>query len=247
MCSGIHRPVTKHFRGHKMDEWVITLHDRVIKRFRINEGETLIIGRGSEADVIVDNNAISRQHTSLELKGGVYYVADLYSLNGTKVNDEKIESALPVAKSDKIEIGKFTLKPADLMDATGESYSIAAAPDMNDETIFVGSKKTNKANGPPKKSKDVLDVLEGRAEPDSVSLADTEIVKIGKSSFCNLQISGFLVSDVQCIVEKKEDKFHITPNNGWRKVKLNGMKIYQKHVLRRGDIIQIAGVKIRFK
>jgi hypothetical protein len=49
-----------------MDEWAIVLNDRIIKRFSIEEGQSLTIGRGQESDIVVDNTAISRQHCSLE-------------------------------------------------------------------------------------------------------------------------------------------------------------------------------------
>ena len=74
-----------------MDEWALILNDRIIKRFYIEDGQSLTIGRGNESDVVVDNTAISRQHCTLELKNETYYLTDLYSLNGTKVNGKKIK------------------------------------------------------------------------------------------------------------------------------------------------------------
>ena len=66
-----------------MAVWAIKLHDKVVKQFAIDEGERLVIGRSSEADVVVDNTAISRKHTALERRNGVYFLEDLGSLNGT--------------------------------------------------------------------------------------------------------------------------------------------------------------------
>ncbi|HSH12656.1 MAG TPA: FHA domain-containing protein, partial [Desulfurivibrionaceae bacterium] len=120
-----------------MDEWVLLLNNRIIRRFKIGEGQTLTIGRGQEADITIDNSAISRQHSSLELKGGTYYLTDLYSLNGTKVNGQQIHSAIPIKKSDRIEIGKFTLKPAEALTNEEEVESSSSAMESMDQTIFV--------------------------------------------------------------------------------------------------------------
>ena len=110
-----------------MDEWAIVLNDRIIKRFTIEEGQSLTIGRGQESEIVVENTAISRQHCSLELKGGVYYLTDLYSLNGTQVNGQKVVSAVPVDKTDLIHVSKFILQPSEtvLAEQTVESFAIS--------------------------------------------------------------------------------------------------------------------------
>ena len=57
-----------------MEEWTIMLQERPIKTFAIEEGGRVTIGRGAEADVVIDNTAISRVHAALELQNGVYFV-----------------------------------------------------------------------------------------------------------------------------------------------------------------------------
>ncbi|MCK5404004.1 MAG: FHA domain-containing protein, partial [Desulfobulbaceae bacterium] len=85
-----------------MPQWTITLNDKVLKQFTITDGSSLTIGRSADADVVVDNTAISRKHTSLGLKDGIYYLSDLGSLNGTFVNGQKIEKNVPVSENDRI-------------------------------------------------------------------------------------------------------------------------------------------------
>ena len=60
-----------------MNEWKITLQDRPVQEFRIEDGQTLVIGRGAEADVVIDNTAISRRHASVQLLNGACFVSDL--------------------------------------------------------------------------------------------------------------------------------------------------------------------------
>ena len=110
-----------------MDEWAIVLNDRIIRRFKIDEGQSLTIGRGQESDIVVENTAISREHCSLELQSGVYYLTDLYSLNGTQVNGQKVVSAVPIKKSDLIQVSKFILQPSEtvLAEQTVGSFSVS--------------------------------------------------------------------------------------------------------------------------
>lgn len=232
-----------------MDEWALTLNERVIKCFSIKEGQSLTIGRGSEADIVIDNNAISRQHSCLELKGGVYYLADLYSLNGTKVNGEKIESSVPIAKTDQIEIGKFTLRPFDA-DNEAASGSYSATPAVNDETVFVSSKSATpvgQGRVPRNNAQYLLTVIGGQASPKELILDGKTSVKIGKDPSCDIVMAGFLIARTQCYIIKKENKYFLIPHSSWIKNRINGVKITDEKELRKGDLIEISSVKIRYE
>jgi Protein of unknown function (DUF3662)/FHA domain len=61
-------------------------------RYELN-GEVAVIGRGAEADVVVDDAGVSRRHAELHLKDGKARVVDLGSTNGTYVNGERISVA----------------------------------------------------------------------------------------------------------------------------------------------------------
>jgi len=224
-----------------MEEWALLLNNRIIRRFEIGEGQTLTIGRGQDADVTVDNSAISRQHSSLELKGGVYYLTDLYSLNGTKVNGEKIDSAVPIKKTDLIEIGKFTLKPAEDLTNEEQVASFSSSMEGMDQTIFVNSRP--KKSPPP--SQDTLRVVAGSATPSTQTLSGQNSVKVGKDDSCDIVISGLLVAKTQYFISRNGDYFTVTPGSGWRKVFLNGDKITQEVKLKKGDIITVAGTSLQ--
>jgi pSer/pThr/pTyr-binding forkhead associated (FHA) protein len=225
-----------------MEEWSLILNHRIIKRFSIDEGQTLTIGRGDDADVTVDNNAISRQHSSLELKGGTYFLTDLYSLNGTKVNNKKIVSAVPIEKTDHIEIGKFILKPTALLTDEEEVDSFASSPEGMDQTIYVQS-KTKKT--PP--GQVILKVLEGTATPKSIILSGRDSIKVGKAKSCDLVISGFLVADTQFFINRGDGGFLLSPAASWRKVYLNGKKITKETKIKKGDEIEVASLSFKLQ
>jgi len=224
-----------------MEEWALLLNNRIIKRFTINEGDTLTIGRGQDADITVDNNAISRQHSSLELKGGIYYLTDLYSLNGTKVNGQKIDSSVPIKKTDQIGIGKFTLKPAEFLTSEEAAESICTSIDDMDQTLFIDSRVKKK----PAPIQDLLKVVAGSATPETLALTGIDSVKVGKDTSCDVVISGLFVAKTQFFITKNDSGFNVTPNPGWRKVFLNGDKIQEEVRLSKGDVIRVAGTSLR--
>lgn len=224
-----------------MDEWALILNQRIIKRFSIDEGQTLTIGRGQDADVTVDNNAISRQHSSLELKGGTYYLTDLYSLNGTKVNGKKIVSSVPIRKKDHLEIGKFILRPAELLTDEEEVESFSSSPEIMDQTIFVQSKA--KAKTPA--GQYALQVIDGNASPDKFNLSGIDSIKIGSGHSCDLVISGFFVAKTQFFISRGQGGYSLIPQSGLRKVYVNGKKAKQEIRLKKGDLIKVAGTTLK--
>ena len=51
-----------------------------------------VIGRGREVSLTLPHPLVSRRHTELFEKDGYLYVKDLGSLNGTYVNNRRIET-----------------------------------------------------------------------------------------------------------------------------------------------------------
>lgn len=59
----------------------------------IEDGRTLVIGRGPKCDVLVDHSDTSRRHAAVTLEAGEVKVHDLESLNGTTVNGDAVPPA----------------------------------------------------------------------------------------------------------------------------------------------------------
>ena len=233
-----------------MAEWVVLAKNRIIKRFNIEEGQCLAIGRGANADVIVNNASISRKHTSLELTNGFYYLNDLHSMNGTTVNGEKINSERQILESDKISFGKFTLKPAKFLsgDEIEADSVVADGMDMesHNQTLYVTAihKPEKKGVVAPKYR---LSVLQGFVTPNKLILRGKTIT-VGKNPSSNMVVSGLLAADSAFSVEyRQEEGYFVVPKAGlFNKVMLNGKKIDKGTKLKPMDIIEVGKTKIRF-
>jgi pSer/pThr/pTyr-binding forkhead associated (FHA) protein len=60
---------------------------------RAEQQHSLSIGRDSDADFILDEASVSRQHAKLMYAHGSYVIEDLGSTNGTWLNGEQIRRA----------------------------------------------------------------------------------------------------------------------------------------------------------
>ncbi len=232
-----------------MEEWVILSKNRIIQRFTIKEGQCLAIGRGDEADIIINNASVSRKHTSLELKEGFYYLSDLNSMNGTRVNGEKIYSERQILKSDHIAIGKFILKPAKLLGEEVEAGSVAAGSmdmERDNQTLYVTGihKDHGKVAAAPKKR--LLSVLEGGATPAKLILRGKTITA-GKDPSANLVIPGALLAKTLFVIEYRPEGYVIRPKTGmFSKIMVNGQKINGDKLLNPMDVIEAGKTKIRY-
>jgi hypothetical protein len=74
------------------------------KRHPITKSRT-IIGRGSDADITVDDTGISRKHVEILWDGTRGQVNDLGSTNGSKLNGNPVDKA-PLEPDSLIEIGR---------------------------------------------------------------------------------------------------------------------------------------------
>ncbi|BDA71522.1 hypothetical protein CAL7716_056880 [Calothrix sp. PCC 7716] len=54
------------------------------------KNDQIRLGRSSESDIILDSVQISRFHARIVVQNGNYYLEDLNSVGGTKVNETRI-------------------------------------------------------------------------------------------------------------------------------------------------------------
>ncbi len=70
---------------------------------------TLRIGRDPVSGLRVDHPSVSAEHAELRLRGAVWTVTDLDSINGTWVDGEPVLGALPLAPGSELRLGEVVL------------------------------------------------------------------------------------------------------------------------------------------
>jgi pSer/pThr/pTyr-binding forkhead associated (FHA) protein len=68
-----------------------------------------VIGRAATADLVLDNQLVSRTHAVLETVNEALTIRDLHSHNGTYVNGTRIDSAI-LRNGDEIRIGDYQIR-----------------------------------------------------------------------------------------------------------------------------------------
>jgi hypothetical protein len=121
------------------------------------KGESFVLGRSSTNDIKVVDMGVSRKHCHIFKVGGKFYIEDLKSTNGTRVNGYKLRTGerYEVGENDFIAIGKTVFCLIDF----------PAVNPMEREQIYAGSgtkgaaKKPTKPDGTEAPSKRQLDLI----------------------------------------------------------------------------------------
>ncbi|HCF95599.1 MAG: FHA domain-containing protein [Verrucomicrobiota bacterium] len=86
------------------------------KELRIG-AKPVTVGRGTQVDLQVVDDRVSRMHFGVSLKDGKYVLKDLRSTNGTLINGQKAEGDHVLQEGDTVKVGEsvlvFKLDPTD--------------------------------------------------------------------------------------------------------------------------------------
>jgi hypothetical protein len=72
-------------------------------------GDTIIIGRAVENDIVITSKRVSREHARVRREGWRVILEDLDSTNGTFLNGERVLASVELRDEDRITIGDVTL------------------------------------------------------------------------------------------------------------------------------------------
>jgi len=213
------------------------------------------IGRSPDNDLPVDNLAVSNHHARVYFEAGRLVVEDLDSLNGTFVNDLRVERAT-LHDGDSIWIGKHHIK----VDATADtaipldSGRRAAAPKIN-ETMVLDTKARRDmlqqaaAMGersqfsPGRLKMPTLVVLSGRVGQKEYVLTN-KLTVIGKSPMATVRMRGWFKPQVAAQINQRDDGYYL--GTGAKIPTVNGSPIQGPVRLNDGDLIEICGLRMNF-
>lgn len=74
--------------------------------------DKVLMGRGTDCQVLLPDSAISRRHALIEQRGEQYWLTDLDSRGGTFINDLRLDAklAVPLGEHDRIRIGAWRFR-----------------------------------------------------------------------------------------------------------------------------------------
>ena len=213
------------------------------------------IGRSPDNDIPIDNLAISNNHARVYYEGSRLVVEDLDSLNGTFVNDLRVERAT-LHDGDSIWIGKHHIKVDATADAAipWDTGRKAAAPKIN-ETMVLDTKARRDmlqqaaAMGersqfsPGRLKMPTLVVLSGKVNQKEYVLTN-KLTVIGKSPMATVRLRGWFKPPMAAQINQRDDGYYL--GTGDKVPTINGTPIQGSTRLNDGDLIEVCGVRLNF-
>lgn len=86
------------------------------------DDDSIVIGRGDDSNIIVNDPSVSRNHLRIFKKEKIFYAEDLGSTNKTYVNEDEIEGIRKLENGDRIKIGNTIFKFISSHDMEAEYY-----------------------------------------------------------------------------------------------------------------------------
>jgi pSer/pThr/pTyr-binding forkhead associated (FHA) protein len=213
------------------------------------------IGRSPDNDLVVDNLAVSNDHARVYFESGRLVVEDRGSLNGTFVNDLRVERAT-LHDGDSIWIGKHHIKVDAIADAPlpYQSPKKASAPMIN-ETMVLDTKvrremlqqaaamgeRTQFASGRIKVP--TIVVLSGKTDAKEYILTN-RLTTIGKSAMATIKLKGWFKPAMAAQINQRDDGYYV--GSGAKIPAVNGVAIGGPTKLNDGDLIEVAGIRVNF-
>ena len=229
--------------------------DKYLKNFQIGKGDTLLIGRNSVNDIVIDNLAVSSQHAKIESNGEGFKFVDLQSENGSFVDGRLVKSYW-LNDGDAITIGKHTLEflnPENIRQEKKQSRHINKTMKIDTkkyrELIEKHKAKEKSGNKPWQDEADQEKII---CELSYISKNKNNIrlksksIKIGKDRDSDVLVKGFGVGKNAAVITNSTDGWHISYVEGFSKPRINGKILKNTAKLKNLDIIAIGFTKLQF-
>ncbi|MBI1750946.1 MAG: FHA domain-containing protein [Acidobacteria bacterium] len=256
-----------------MPKLILKFEAAVLKEVTVG-AQPVTIGRAPDNDIQIDNLAVSSHHARVFSEESRLVLEDLNSLNGTFVNNQKIQR-VNLKQGDQVLIGKHHL----VVDMGGEAAAPplpearkVAAPKV-EETMVLDTKKrkellqqamagagaaapaapaaapahdkTQPVAAPvPPRARVATLVIVAGNTDQREYLLSGKLTVIGKSDMATIRLKGWFKPKVAAQISKRDDGYFIGPAD--KVPTVNGQPIHGPTKLNEGDLIEVAGVKMNF-
>jgi pSer/pThr/pTyr-binding forkhead associated (FHA) protein len=215
----------------------------------------ITIGRAPDNDIRIDNLAVSDHHCRIYTEGGRLRVEDLNSLNGISLNRYPITREA-LNSGDEIGVGKHMIVvdlDHDALVSFGAEPKVAA-PKLEETILLNRRRPSNSGSKGEDSASDAAAAARARVGSLIVVKGNTnrkdylltaKLAVIGKSSMATVQLRGWFAPGAAAQISQRPDGYYVSPITR-RPVMVNGKRVTDTVRLADGDMINVAGVTMKF-
>lgn len=237
-----------------MPKLELRFENSLLAEYRL-EMRPLVIGRGPDCDIFIDNLAVSTHHARVFFENDQYVLQDNQSLNGTFVNKLKVADRVLLRDGDAIAIGKHLLVYYEFAEAQQPAPQLpkVSAPSLNETFVLETKQRVELLMREPEEAQAVsrriqlahLRVIRGKTDQEEYVLT-SQLVIIGKSEVATIRLLGWFKPKTAGVITRRNDGYYVGPASARPKISINGAPIMGPRLLRDGDVIEVPGAKMIF-
>jgi len=230
--------------------------------------DEITIGRKEGNTIRLTERNVSRRHAKLVKQNGAIFIEDLDSYNGIKVNGNRISGRVAITEGDRIQIGDYVLglklegaekaaepfQPGQTVKLPRTADAPTAQIDPKDSAAAV-----DQADAPPPAAAPAAPAQETDVHPENMGrlvclsnnfpgqewVLDKPIMVVGRTDDNDIVINHRSISRHHARVTEENGRYTIVDMQSSNGVRVNGEE-YGKVELRRGDLIDLGHVRLRF-
>lgn len=200
------------------------------------------IGRQPDNDLCLEDPAVSAHHARLVQVQNVLYLEDLSSTNGSFVNEQRIDRR-QLRNTDALRFGTHRVVFREQPGSTAEP-AIVGELLVADKTMVVPSPAAREGSLPARKV-GIVEILSGQTG-ESHYLLTRQVSLIGAQDDAVITLTGWFAPKTAAMISRKGDAYVVSQTESGKRILVNGRPVQREHALRHGDVVEVAGITMRF-
>ena len=200
------------------------------------------LGRSRDNDLCLEETAVSARHARIVPVQGVLFIEDMGSMSGTFVNDQRIVRR-QLHHGDRLRLGTHRLIFRQEQRTAAESAPGRAAP--------VGAAALSLPRRPEEPAPvadrhiGIVEILSGHTGQSQYRLTGP-ISLIGAQDDAVITLTGWFAPKTAAVINRKGESYLVSQTESGKRILINGRVAQGAQALRHGDVLEVAGITMRF-
>ncbi|CAE6788260.1 MAG: FHA domain-containing protein [Nitrospira sp.] len=200
------------------------------------------IGRRQDNDLCLDDIAISARHARIIAVQAVLFLEDLGSAAGTFINEQRIDRR-QLHDGDNIRLGTHRLMfRQDYRAATG---STPAQQPINGNRGAVVSCRAEGKVPATDRTIGIVEILSGNTGQAQYHLT-RQVSLVGAQDDAVITLTGWFAPKTAAVINRKGEGYLVSQTESGKRILINGRLMQGEQALRHGDVLEVAGITMRF-
>jgi pSer/pThr/pTyr-binding forkhead associated (FHA) protein len=201
---------------------------------------SITLGRDKSCQVVLAQQAVSRNHARISQEGNLYFLEDLGSAYGTQINGK------PLPKGEKHRLRNGDIFAIAQFDVTFTHVADLPADVRSEKTSFVARSLVKDAvRGIKSGEGPYLRIMNGPREGERIELNDAHEIVIGRDETADIVFKDDLVSRRHVKFRRDWSGSHVEDLGSRNGIKVNKKKVNRK-TLKEGDEVEVGGTRLLY-